>query len=54
MCGAAVASSTVRAQGFVVIPRDAEGVAAGEAVDVFLYDGVGALTSGQPGGETVR
>ncbi len=49
VAGAAVASSTVRAQGFVVIPRDAEGFAAGELVDVFLYD----LYDGETG-ETTR
>ena len=36
--GAAVGSSPVRADGFVVVPRDAEGYAAGETVTVFLYD----------------
>jgi molybdopterin molybdotransferase len=36
--GAAVGSSAVRADGFVVLPQDAEGHAAGETVTVFLYD----------------
>ena len=36
--GASILSSTVRADGFVVVPRDAEGHAAGETVTVFLYD----------------
>jgi molybdopterin molybdotransferase len=36
--GAGILSSTVRADGFVVVPRDAEGYAPGESVTVFLYD----------------
>ncbi|MFQ5719645.1 MAG: gephyrin-like molybdotransferase Glp [Acidobacteriota bacterium] len=36
--GAAIQSSTVRADGFVIIDRDAEGHAPGEEVDVHLYD----------------
>jgi len=36
--GAAVSSSTVRADGFVVLAQDVEGHAAGETVTVFLYD----------------
>jgi molybdopterin molybdotransferase len=36
--GASILSSTVRADGFVVVPRDAEGHAPGETVTVFLYD----------------
>jgi molybdopterin molybdotransferase len=36
--GAAILSSTTRADGFVIVPRDSEGHAAGEQVDVFLYD----------------
>ncbi|MCZ6650195.1 MAG: molybdopterin molybdotransferase MoeA [Acidobacteria bacterium] len=52
VAGAAVASSTVRAHGFVVIPRDAEGFAAGEEVDVFLYDRVGVILTGREAGET--
>lgn len=35
--GASILSSTTRAHGFVLIPRDAEGYAEGEAVEVFLY-----------------
>lgn len=36
--GASVLSSTTRADGFVLVPRDSEGYAAGETVEVFLYD----------------
>ncbi len=36
--GAGILSSAVRADGFVVVARDAEGHAPGEEVDVFLYD----------------
>jgi molybdopterin molybdotransferase len=36
--GAAILSSTTRADGFVLVPRDSEGFAAGEEVQVFLYD----------------
>jgi len=36
--GAAILSSTTRADGFVVIPADSEGFPAGAPVDVFLYD----------------
>jgi molybdopterin molybdotransferase len=36
--GASVLSSTTRADGFVVVPRDLEGYAAGEVLVVFLYD----------------
>lgn len=36
--GAAVLSSTTRADGFVLVPRDSEGYAAGEEVQVLLYD----------------
>jgi molybdopterin molybdotransferase len=36
--GASILSSTTRADGFVVVPRDNEGHAAGEEVSVFLYD----------------
>lgn len=36
--GASILSSTVRAAGAVVVPRECEGYAEGEAVDVFLYD----------------
>ncbi|MHC4408699.1 MAG: molybdopterin molybdotransferase MoeA [Planctomycetota bacterium] len=35
--GASILSSTTRAHGFVLIPRDAEGFAEGEAVEVLLY-----------------
>jgi molybdopterin molybdotransferase len=37
--GASILSSTVRADGFVVIPGDAEGCAEKEIVRVYLYDG---------------
>jgi molybdopterin molybdotransferase len=36
--GAAILSSTTRADGFVLVPRDSEGHAAGETVQVYLYD----------------
>jgi len=36
--GASVLSSTTRADGFVIVPGDSEGYAAGSAVEVFLYD----------------
>jgi molybdopterin molybdotransferase len=36
--GASILSSTIRAAGFVVVPRDLEGYAPGEPVEVFLYD----------------
>jgi molybdopterin molybdotransferase len=36
--GASILSSTTRADGFVLVPRDSEGFAAGEEVPVFLYD----------------
>lgn len=36
--GASMLSSTTRADGFVVIPGDSEGFAAGAEVEVFLYD----------------
>lgn len=38
LSGASVLSSTVRADGFVVIPEDIEGYPAGTTVTVFLYD----------------
>jgi molybdopterin molybdotransferase len=37
--GASILSSTTRADGFVIMARDSEGLAEGEEVDVFLYDG---------------
>jgi molybdopterin molybdotransferase len=37
--GASILSSTTRAAGFVIVPRDREGNAAGDLVEVFLYDG---------------
>jgi molybdopterin molybdotransferase len=36
--GASILSSTTRADGFVLVPRDSEGQAPGEMVRVFLYD----------------
>jgi molybdopterin molybdotransferase len=36
--GAAVLSSTTRADGFVLVPRDSEGYPPGQEVEVFLYD----------------
>jgi molybdopterin molybdotransferase len=36
--GASVLSSTTRADGFVLVPRDSEGHAPGETVEVYLYD----------------
>src|SRR5439155_21237188 len=36
--GASILSSTTRADGFVLVPRDSEGHAAGEPVQVYLYD----------------
>jgi molybdopterin molybdotransferase len=36
--GASILSSTVRATGAVIVPRQLEGMAAGEEVEVLLYD----------------
>jgi molybdopterin molybdotransferase len=36
--GASILSSTTRADGFVLVPRDSEGQAPGESVEVYLYD----------------
>lgn len=36
--GASILSSTTRADGFLVVPRDSEGRAEGETVEVWLYD----------------
>ena len=36
--GASILSSTTRAEGFVIVPRDSEGYAPGEDVTVYLYD----------------
>jgi len=36
--GASVLSSTCRADGFVIVPGDSEGAAAGAVVEVYLYD----------------
>ena len=37
LSGASILSSTTRANGFVVMPPQSEGAAAGTPVDVFLY-----------------
>ena len=37
--GASILTSTTRADGFVVVPADAEGYPAGTVVRVWLYDG---------------
>jgi molybdopterin molybdotransferase len=37
--GASILSSTTQADGFVVVPADSEGYAAGTVVDVYWYDG---------------
>ena len=39
--GASILSSTTRADGFVLVPGESEGQAAGEQVEVFLYDDQG-------------
>lgn len=36
--GASILSSTTRADGFVIVPRDSEGQAVGETVQVYFYD----------------
>jgi molybdopterin molybdotransferase len=36
--GASILSSTTRAHGFILVPRDSEGYAAGALVEVYLYD----------------
>jgi molybdopterin molybdotransferase len=36
--GAALLSTTTRADGFVLVPRDSEGHAPGDEVQVYLYD----------------
>ena len=38
LSGASVLSSTTRADGFVIVPAESEGHAAGSDVDVYLYD----------------
>ena len=38
LSGASVLSSTIRADGFVVVPAESEGCAPGSEVDVYLYD----------------
>ena len=46
--GASILSSTVRAAGAVVVPRDSEGLAEGEEVEVLLYDDDNAELSSAP------
>jgi molybdopterin molybdotransferase len=41
--GASILSSTTRATGFVLVPRDSEGYAAGEIVTVYMYDEAGTV-----------
>jgi molybdopterin molybdotransferase len=36
--GAAILSSTTLADGFVLVPQEATGLAGGQPVEVFLYD----------------
>ncbi len=36
--GASILSSTTRADGFVLVPRDSEGLPPGETVRVYFYD----------------
>jgi len=36
--GAAILTSTTRADGFVIVARDSEGMAAGDDVEVYFYD----------------
>jgi molybdopterin molybdotransferase len=36
--GASILTSTTRADGFVIVARNSEGFAAGEEIQVFLYD----------------
>ena len=38
IAGASILSSTTRADGFVIVPRDSEGHGPEEKVRVFLYD----------------
>jgi molybdopterin molybdotransferase len=37
--GASLLTTTTRADGFVLVPRDSEGYPPGEIVTVYLYDG---------------
>jgi molybdopterin molybdotransferase len=37
--GASILSSTTQADGFVIVPAESEGVAAGSSIDVYWYDG---------------
>ena len=46
--GASILSSTVRASGFVIVPRELEGMAVGESVEVLLYDGDPGESSARP------
>jgi molybdopterin molybdotransferase len=38
IAGSSILSSTTRADGFIVIPPDSEGVPAGTEVEVWMYD----------------
>ena len=50
--GASILSSTVRADGFVIVPRELEGMPEGAAVEVGLYDELAAdPPPGQPDGD---
>jgi molybdopterin molybdotransferase len=40
IAGASILSSTVRADGFVLVPPDSEGFPPGAEVEVFRYDAV--------------
>jgi molybdopterin molybdotransferase len=46
LSGAAMLSSTTRADGFVIVPSECEGYGPGAEVDVFLYDGPGSISRG--------
>jgi molybdopterin molybdotransferase len=49
--GASILSSTVRAQGAVIVARGHEGMAEGEEVEILLYDEEpGPSSSGKAGG----
>jgi molybdopterin molybdotransferase len=42
--GASILSSTTRADGFMVVPRDREGYAEGEEIQMYLYGQWSALS----------
>jgi molybdopterin molybdotransferase len=48
--GASILSSTVRAGGFVVVPRGQEGMPEGSTVEVMLYDEESPPVGGEAGG----